>query len=58
MSFARLGQLWNDPAREGEFRYPSKLNFMFLRLMERFDLSYRVAGLVDPGQPDGTSLIA
>jgi Leucine-rich repeat (LRR) protein len=43
VSFARLGQLWNDPTREEEFRYPPELHPVFLRLMERFDLSYKVA---------------
>ncbi len=43
VSFARLSELWNDPAREEEFRYEPKLHPVFLRLMERFDLSYKVA---------------
>ncbi len=43
VSFARLSQLWNDPAREEEFRYEPRLHPVFLRLMERFDLSYKVA---------------
>ncbi|RJO63533.1 MAG: hypothetical protein C4523_20060 [Myxococcales bacterium] len=57
VSFARLGQLWNDPKKPEENRYPAKLHPIFLRLMERFDLSYRVA---EPHktQSDGTSLIA
>jgi Leucine-rich repeat (LRR) protein len=42
VSFERLGYLWNDPKRIG-IRYPSKLHPVFLRLMERYDLSYRVA---------------
>jgi len=58
VSFARLGQLWNDPERAEGFRYPPTLHPVFLRLMERFDLSYRIAGLSDRGQSDGTSLIA
>ncbi|MFH1908461.1 MAG: COR domain-containing protein, partial [Chloroflexota bacterium] len=56
--FARLSQLWNDPARAEEFRYPPELHPVFLRLMERFDLSYRVAGLPAKGDCDETSLIA
>jgi hypothetical protein len=43
VSFARLSQLWNDPTRDAEFRYDPKLHPVFLRLMERFDLSYKVA---------------
>lgn len=58
VSFARLSELWNDPAREEEFRYDPGLHPVFLRLMERFDLSYRVAGLRDEGQREGTSLVA
>lgn len=58
VSFARLSELWNDPAREEEFRYDPSLHPVFLRLMERFDLSYRVAGLRDEGQREGTSLVA
>ncbi|HEX5715047.1 MAG TPA: COR domain-containing protein, partial [Thermoanaerobaculia bacterium] len=52
VSFSRLKQLWNDLAREEEFRYPPELHPVFLRLMERFDLSYRVASATE------TSLIA
>jgi len=57
VSFARLGRLWHDPERPAENRYPAELHPVFLRLMERFDLSYRVAeaGKVEA---DGTSLIA
>jgi RocCOR-like putative regulator of kinase activity/DAPkinase-like Roc (Ras of Complex) protein/Leucine Rich Repeat (LRR) protein len=58
VSFSRLEQLWNDPEREEEFRYPPELHPVFLRLMERFDLSYRVAGLSDDSHTLGTSLIA
>lgn len=56
--FSRLSHLWNDPAREPEFRYPPELHPVFLRLMERFDLSYRVAGLPGTGPEDEISLIA
>ncbi len=56
VSFARLGELWDDLER-GEDRYPSHLHPVFLRLMERYDLSYRVAE-PNQGQPDDTSLIA
>jgi hypothetical protein len=43
VDIARLSQLWNDPTREEEFRYEYNLHPVFLRLMERFDLSYKVA---------------
>jgi len=42
VSFERLSQLWDDPEREPEERYPEELHPAFLRLMERFDLSYDV----------------
>jgi hypothetical protein len=58
VSLARLRELWNDPARAEEFRYPPELHPVFVGLMERYDLSYKVAGLPVRGQPDGTSLIA
>jgi len=45
VSYDRLHQLWDDPKRNEDFRYPPELHPIFLRLMERFDLSYRVAGL-------------
>jgi internalin A len=56
VSFARLGELWNDPER-GEDRYPAALHPVFLRLMERYDLSYEVAEL-QQGQSGKTSLTA
>lgn len=43
IDFARLGELWNNPARDTEFRYPPNLHPLFLRLMERFDISYKVS---------------
>jgi hypothetical protein len=38
----RLSETWNDPARPKEERYPAAIHPIFLRLMERFDLSYPV----------------
>jgi Leucine-rich repeat (LRR) protein/GTPase SAR1 family protein len=58
VNLARLNQLWNDPEKPAESRYPPKLHPVFLRLMERFDLSYRVAGFLERGHSDETSLIA
>lgn len=43
VEFSQLAQLWNDPARPLEDRYDARLHPLFLRLMERFDLSYKVA---------------
>jgi internalin A len=58
VSFSHLSTLWADPDRPAESRYPQSLHPIFLRLMERFDLSYRVAGLPVKTQADETSLIA
>ena len=57
VSFERLGQLWNNPDKPAENRYLSNLHPIFVRLMERFDLCYRVAE-VGRTDVDGTSLIA
>jgi len=56
VEFTHLSQLWSHPPFEGETGYPKELHPVFLRLMERFDLSYRV--VLDPSQPSTTSLIA
>ncbi|MCL4272355.1 MAG: leucine-rich repeat domain-containing protein [Anaerolineales bacterium] len=58
VKFSRLSQLWNDPARPEDTRYPEDLHRIFLRLMERFDLSYRVAGLSKDEETNPISLIA
>ena len=57
VNMMRLSELWNDSTRAEEFRYPPEFHPVFLRLMERFDLSYRVAGIHD-GESNPTSLIA
>lgn len=46
-----LSELWDDPAR-GTDRYPQNLHPVFLKLMEKFDLSYQVE------LPESTSLLA
>jgi GTPase SAR1 family protein len=48
VSFQRLGLLWNDPERPADSRYDASLHPLFLRLMERFDLSYKVAAPAEP----------
>ncbi|RJP51705.1 MAG: hypothetical protein C4583_08075 [Anaerolineaceae bacterium] len=58
VKFSRLSHLWDDPARPVETRYPEDLHRIFLRLMERFDLSYRVAGLSKDEETNPISLIA
>ena len=55
---SRLSQLWDDSARAAENRYPPNLHPIFSRLMERFDLSYRVADPSSKGDSDPQSLIA
>ncbi len=55
---SRLSELWNDSARLEEMRYPEPLHQIFLRLMERFDLSYRVAEPYAENESDSLSLIA
>lgn len=52
----RLNQIWDDPARPLRERYPSKLHSIFLKLMERFDLSYQVTLPEAEAQP--TSLMS
>ncbi|MEV4318331.1 COR domain-containing protein [Actinocrispum sp. NPDC049592] len=50
-----LPQVWDNPVRTPRQRYSHGLQQMFLRLMERFDLSYRAPEL-SPDQP--LSLVA
>ena len=56
VDFEHLGKLWSNPPFPGEDGYPQELHPIFLKLMERFDLSYRV--VLDPAKPSNTSLIA
>ena len=56
VEFEHLSQLWSNPPFAGEDGYPKQLHPIFLRLMERFDLSYKV--VFDPSEPSNTSLIA
>jgi hypothetical protein len=58
VAFSRLNHLWDDPTRPADTRYPAFLHRIFLRLMERFDLSYRVAGLSKDEDSNPVSLIA
>jgi hypothetical protein len=55
---AHLCRLWSNPPVKGEEGYPPELHPIFLRLMEKFDLSYPVVLGGPPGQPSATSLIA
>lgn len=52
----RLCQIWNDPDRDKRERFPAELHRIFLRLMDRFDLSYQVA-MPNKNDPE-TSLVA
>ncbi len=58
VKFSRLNHLWDDPTRGADSRYAPTLHPIFLRLMERFDLSYRVADSSPKGDSDPQSLIA
>ncbi|EMI55076.1 leucine-rich repeat domain-containing protein [Rhodopirellula sallentina] len=42
LSHKRLPQIWDNPSRPNNERYGRDLHPHFLRLMERFDLSYRI----------------
>lgn len=55
---SRLEQLWNDPKRSKAHRYPSTIHKIFVRLMERFDLCYRVAGITSTEDANPGYLIA
>ncbi len=56
VTFEDLSELWSNPPFEGETGYPSDLHEVFLRLMERFELSYQVA--LERQEDSNTSLIA
>ncbi len=56
--YSRLCHLWNDSKRTEEFRYPSRVHPILSRLMERFDLSYRVAELSRSDGDDPANLVA
>ncbi len=51
----RLEEIWNNSCRNINERYPSRMHPVFLKLMERFDLSYRVSTPVNEIE---TTLIA
>jgi len=60
IEFTRLSKLWQNPPYKDESGntesgYPEALHPIFLRLIERFDLSYRIK---INGEPTETSLIA
>ncbi|MBE9029633.1 hypothetical protein IQ266_07810 [filamentous cyanobacterium LEGE 11480] len=56
--FDHLSQLWSHPPFEGEDGYPEDLHPIFLALMERFDLSYKVSFDNPKENAKNTSLIA
>jgi len=57
VNFSRLSHLWDDDNRAAVSRYEKNLHPIFLRLMERFDLSYRVADPTSRSDSDPVSLI-
>jgi hypothetical protein len=56
--FSHLNHLWDDPTRPADTRYPDSLHRIFIALMGRFDLSYRVADSTPRGESDPQYLIA
>ncbi|MGQ0617857.1 MAG: leucine-rich repeat domain-containing protein [Acidimicrobiia bacterium] len=54
----RLASVWDDAARPADERYPADTHSPLLRLMERFGISYRVAGAALVDRSSGVSLIA
>lgn len=56
--FSRLRELWRGSTRSTDIYYPENLHKIFLRLMERFDLSYRVADSSAQNDNDPLILIA
>jgi Leucine-rich repeat (LRR) protein/GTPase SAR1 family protein len=58
VSLSRLSKLWDNNTRAPEFRYPAVVHPLFVALMERFDLSYRVVGPTLNGMFNDTILIA
>ena len=57
VKFSRLEKLWSDKKRSPEFRYPARVHPIFMALMERFDLSHRVADSSPDGKSDPQILI-
>jgi GTPase SAR1 family protein len=58
VSCEHLSQIWSHPPFENESGYPKELHPIFLRLMERFDLSYKVVLDTQSQAESNTSLIA
>ena len=52
----RLTEIWDNPDKPAKERYPEELHPVFLRLMEKFDLSYQVVMPQKDASP--TSLMA
>ncbi len=58
VAHARLAQLWDDESRPADQRYERAVHPSLLRLMEHFDLSYRVETGADRQGAATTSLVA
>jgi hypothetical protein len=58
VEFDYLSQIWSHPPFADEVGYPKELHPVFLRLMERFDLSYKVVLDSAVKAESTTSLIA
>jgi internalin A len=53
---SHFGEIWHDPAKPEKDQYPKKLHPIFIRLMEKFDLSYQV--VIQEAGALPTSLVA
>ncbi|MCD0443908.1 ADP-ribosylation factor-like protein [Glycomyces sp. A-F 0318] len=53
---ARLNAVWDDPTNPPHLRYPPKVHRILLRLMEEYEISYRVSD--EGGDRPPTSLVA
>jgi Leucine-rich repeat (LRR) protein len=53
---SRLKEVWDDPTNPPQLRYPAKVHPILLRLMEEYEISYRVSD--ERGGRPPTSLIA
>ncbi len=58
VEFEHLSQIWSHPQFENESGYSEQLHPIFLRLMEKFDLSYKVVLDAQSKEESTTSLIA
>jgi len=58
VGFRHLSQIWTDPKRASGLRYPSELHHVFVKLMERYDLSYRVSSGSESASSENVYLVS